>query len=385
MKKELIPAVYRTAIEILPIMARMMSFVKVDGNYDDCLQTLYNTYKPSPIRFEKLTMATDMIDLSFIVPVYNAKAYLRKCVDSLISQKTNYNYEVLLIDDGSTDASPSIADEYAKRFPAFVKVIHQRNGGISVARNKGIECSRGRYIAFVDNDDFVNDDYVEKLISRAYATDADMVKCGHHRWNVAENRDITIIRYDDASYSGDMGPDILSLKGFVWEGCSKRSLWTDWRFPVGYWYEDIITRFVLMRKAKHIEVISDAMYYYCLHRTNASKSVWSHSKIKCLDEIYLLIDMLQNVNGGGTQTAHALLYELGGVLWSRTRGLQSKERKAVFCVARQLVEQYVPDKGEYSDYEKKIMKYYKNGSYLSWRLTSLRQMLKIKLKNDYGK
>lgn len=300
MKGKIIPIVYKTAMAVLPPMAWLTSIAKCKRNYNDSLRHLLSVYEPRTIRFEPLDKVDDMIDLSFIVPVYNSEKYLRKCVDSLVGQKGDYRYEVLLVDDGSTDSSPEIVDEYAEKFP-IVRAVHQSNGGISAARNKGIECSRGRYLAFVDNDDFVTSDYVEKLLERAYSVDADMVKCGHHRWNVAEKRDITVIKYTDASYRGDMGADILRLKGFVWEGISKRNLWTDWRFPEGYWYEDIITRFVLMRKAERIEVISDSMYYYCLHKTNASKSVWNHDKAKSLDEIYLLTNMLQNVNGGGVR------------------------------------------------------------------------------------
>lgn len=288
---------FRIAIAVLPTLARLASVAKTKGDYDKSLQVLNDFYKPLPISFEKLEPVKEPIDLSFIVPVYNAERYLRKCIDSLVGQKTRYSYEVLLIDDGSTDTSPSIVDEYAKRFP-MVRAVHQKNGGISVARNHGIECSQGKYLAFVDNDDFVTDDYVEKLLTCAYATDADMVKCGHHRWNVAEERIVSTIQYPDASYRGDIGATILKLKGFVWEGCSKRTLWTDFRFPEGYWFEDMITRMVLMVKAKRIETLGDVMYYYCLHQNNSSKSVWSHSNPKSLDAVWLLVYMLQSVNRG---------------------------------------------------------------------------------------
>lgn len=101
--------------------------------------------------------------VSVIVPVYNAKRYIHTCIDSILAQ-TYRNIEVLLVDDGSTDQSGEICDEYAAR-EARVKVFHQTNGGVSTARNKGIECSKGQYIAFVDSDDSVETTYLEGLLA----------------------------------------------------------------------------------------------------------------------------------------------------------------------------------------------------------------------------
>ena len=100
---------------------------------------------------------------SIIIPIYNAERHLKSCLDSIVNQ--NYlNYEVLLIDDGSTDKSGEICDDYVSRFKKF-KVIHKENKGVSNARNKGIELSQGEYLLFVDSDDFLSETYLSSIYS----------------------------------------------------------------------------------------------------------------------------------------------------------------------------------------------------------------------------
>lgn len=120
----------------------------------------------------------EKIDLSIIIPVYNAENFLRKCMDSIVNQKTKYHYEVIAVNDGSVDKSLEILKEYEEKYEV-VKIISQENGGISSARNTGINHARGKYIGLIDNDDFVVDQYVEILLDRAYMSNADIVKCNH--------------------------------------------------------------------------------------------------------------------------------------------------------------------------------------------------------------
>lgn len=103
-----------------------------------------------------------MATLSIIIPVYNAEKYLKRCLDSILVQSYQ-DYEILLIDDGSSDGSPSICDEYGLRFPNKIKVIHQKNSGVSASRNKGIEASQGKYLMFVDSDDALTKEFSETI------------------------------------------------------------------------------------------------------------------------------------------------------------------------------------------------------------------------------
>ena len=117
--------------------------------------------------------------ISIIVPVYNVEKYLNKCIDSIINQ-TYRNLEIILVDDGSPDNCGKICDEYAKK-DKRIKVIHKKNGGVSSARNKGIENASGYWISFVDADDWIEKDYIKILVNNK--EDADIVLCGYNRVN----------------------------------------------------------------------------------------------------------------------------------------------------------------------------------------------------------
>ncbi len=113
------------------------------------------------------------IKVSVIVPIHNVEKFINKCVDSIINQ-TYKNIEIVLVDDGSPDNCPKICDDYAKK-DERVKVIHKKCGGVSSARNAGIEASTGEYVCFVDGDDFVMPDYVEYMLNLAIKYDSDYV------------------------------------------------------------------------------------------------------------------------------------------------------------------------------------------------------------------
>ena len=115
--------------------------------------------------------------ISVIVAIYNIEQYLVKCIESLINQ-TYDNLEIILMDDGSTDASGEICDEYAK-MDKRIKVVHQKNQGLSVVRNNGIKMATGKYVILVDGDDFVERKYVERLFRQLDKNDADIAVCGY--------------------------------------------------------------------------------------------------------------------------------------------------------------------------------------------------------------
>ena len=116
------------------------------------------------------------MELSVIVPVYNADRYLHRCVDSILNQ-TYKDFELILVDDGSKDCCPQICDEYALK-DSRVKVIHQENSGVSVARNNGIELCKGQFISFVDADDYIGPEMFKELVSGIQGK-ADIVMCGY--------------------------------------------------------------------------------------------------------------------------------------------------------------------------------------------------------------
>ena len=114
--------------------------------------------------------------VSIIVPVYNTEKFLHRCIDSILTQ-TYTDFELLLIDDGSKDSSGTICDEYAAK-DVRVRVFHKENGGVSSARNMGLDNARGEWITFVDSDDWIDDNYLEALYGACIVSGSDIVFCG---------------------------------------------------------------------------------------------------------------------------------------------------------------------------------------------------------------
>lgn len=152
--------------------------------------------------------------LSYIIPVYNVEKYLRQCVDSVLAQ-TMDDYEIILVDDGSPDNCPAICDEYKEKYPDIVKIIHKKNEGPSVARNCGIKEANGKYLFFIDSDDYLVGDNVEKVLKKAVDCEADIV---HLPYYVSKNDSSefskTSLETDEGIYSHkDM--NVLIQNGFT--------------------------------------------------------------------------------------------------------------------------------------------------------------------------
>ena len=122
-----------------------------------------------------------MRSVSVIVPVYNVEKYLARCLDSLLNQ-TQPDIEILVVNDGSTDASGHIVDEYARKYPDRIRAFHMENEGVSAARNRGVAKAQGKYLTFVDSDDYVTGDYLERMVTAAEKNSSDLVIQGSGWW-----------------------------------------------------------------------------------------------------------------------------------------------------------------------------------------------------------
>ncbi len=137
-------------------------------------------------------------EVSIVVPVYNVEEYLPKCIDSLVKQ-TIKSKEILLVDDGSTDSSGHIADEWSKNYPE-IRVIHQQNAGCAAARSKGLAEARGKFVGFVDSDDWVDAEMFEKLFEAAVINNAEVAQCGFRK--VYEENNVIEPYYEESSFTG---------------------------------------------------------------------------------------------------------------------------------------------------------------------------------------
>lgn len=281
-------------------------------------------------------------DLSIIVPVYNACLYIEECVHSLANQKTKYSYELILIDDGSKDNSFEILSHLKEEYKnVSITIIRQENKGISITRNKGLFLSKGKYVGFVDNDDYVENDYVELLLDSAYKYDADYVKCGFRVIDEKTKKNIYTTKYHFEIIKEQSSLGYAKYDGYVWGGIQKRELWNNFSFPEGFWYEDMIVKMYLYQKASSFVSIENNLYVKRSHANNASLSVWSLKNNKCIDQLYLpmLIENIKKENGiqDSILGYYTTLYELGPMLYRRTKGLSEKDRKNIFVIATNYV------------------------------------------------
>lgn len=210
--------------------------------------------------------------ISVIVPIYNMEKLMRKCLDSIMAQ-TFQDYECLLIDDGSKDGSPAICDEYATKDPRF-KAFHKPNGGLSDARNYGIERAHGDYTIFFDPDDWVDADCLKDMYAKAQETDADMVICDYFNEDPYQSvyckQQPTSLNHEDSLKDMIVG----KLFGFTWNKLLKRDLYSrfDLQYIVGmYGCEDQYTMCELLKNDITIAYLPKAYYHY-MHYGNATQS-----------------------------------------------------------------------------------------------------------------
>ena len=228
--------------------------------------------------------------VSIIVPVYKAEKYIRQCVDSLLAQ-TYRNIEVILVDDGSPDNCGKICDEYAAK-DSRVKVIHQQNGGVSVARQTGIDHATGEYSIHADPDDWVELNMIEELVAKAVANNADMVICDFYRESKSEKTYDCQNPGDDLSASAVLRK-ILSqqLHGSCWNKLVNRSRIEG----IGFTPEDLCILEdelynirILARKIK-VSYLPKALYHYRIDNEDSLCNTISDksfkSKVKAVSEI----------------------------------------------------------------------------------------------------
>lgn len=200
--------------------------------------------------------------VSIIVPVYNVEKYLRQCIDSIINQ-TYKNIEIILVDDGSTDNSGKICDEYAKK-DKRIKVIHKKNGGLSDARNVGIEKATGETLSFVDSDDFVEEDMIETMFNELIKKNVKIVVHGYY---IKKAEKIAHKKINEEKVISDMEAIKLcfcdnNFGFYVWNKIYKKELFEKIRFPKGKNSEDRYVVPRLIKNAKEVYYNSSPIYYY---------------------------------------------------------------------------------------------------------------------------
>lgn len=233
----------------------------------------------------------EMLDIiSIIVPVYNAEKYLRKCVESILIQ-TYDKLEIILIDDGSKDSSPEICDLFLKK-DSRVKVIHKENGGVSSARNEGLRVATGKYIGFVDGDDWIEIDYFQKLYDAIVKYDTDISICGYvsETSNEIISKSTTLKKANvynnlesiEAMFDGSI------FMGHLWNKLYKVELLRKLSFNNNiHMYEDLLFNVQVMVNVKNIVFIPSFGYHYIRHEESACNKI--NTKYSSIIRAYSII------------------------------------------------------------------------------------------------
>ncbi len=217
--------------------------------------------------------------ISVIIPVYNAEPFLERCLISILNQDFDKEYEIIAVDDGSADNSLKILESFSKKQDKL-RVISQENSGTSAARNLGLQNARGEYIAFIDSDDFVEENFLSALYNAAERSDADIAVCGYKNVNGADTLRMGCVF---KHRSGVFSPEKM-LKSLLFDiftrsfSCNKlfrRSLFTENKieYPAGMCFEDVAVMPQLFYYAKKVAVIRGNLYNYVHHKGSITGSL----------------------------------------------------------------------------------------------------------------
>lgn len=233
--------------------------------------------------------------ISVVLPIYNVEPYLKKCLDSVIAQ-TYKNIEIILVDDGSLDNSGVICDNYATLDNRIV-VIHKANGGLSDARNTGIKVAKGKYLTFIDSDDYIETNYIEVLYNSTKKHNADISIGGHNivyqsgkiKAKVNDKQCVLSPKHVLEKLLYDNGVDLSS-----WAKLYDKNLFNNIKFPVGRFYEDSATTYKLVDMCKVISVEPVPVYNYCLRNTSITKSKFTQKKLDLIISTKEMCEYIKN-------------------------------------------------------------------------------------------
>lgn len=235
-----------------------------------------------------------MPEISIIVPVYNVESYLHRCLESIINQSFK-DIEIILVNDGSTDKSPLICEEYLNK-DCRVKLINKKNGGLSSARNAGMKVATGKYIGFVDSDDWIEYDMYEHLYHLIIDTDSDVADIQ----SISTSKPINIKKRKEEilTYEGkEILLNYLKVGQYsVWRKLYNKKVLENIEFPEGKINEDIATNFKILKKACKIVKSNQVKYYYFNNTNSISTGGFKHKDLDLLDACNELVELAKQEN-----------------------------------------------------------------------------------------
>ena len=319
-----------------------MSLVEAKG-------ILHDFYPQRPPIFNQKVNYNPKYDLMIIVPVFNTEDYLKDCIDSLLKQDTTYSYKIVFVDDGSTDHSNIILDDYIEN--EKVEIIHKQNSGIAGARNTALKNICGRYIMFVDSDDLLAADAVELLMSVALSKKADIVEGAYIEFTGTQPID-----YEKKNEQAS---------GYPWGKVIRSDKMINLCFPEGYQYEDTIISTLLMPGCNTVCSIPYTIYYY--RKNDKSITEMLNSKKESVDTFYITMYCFREAMKRGYKISVEDFLRQVRLNWLRTQTLPLEIKKAIFICEIDILSRFF-DEGiaHVNGTMKKLEKVLKKHNYIAY-------------------
>ena len=334
---------------------------------------LVSMYRPKIDAKPKIKNRKNKKDLSIIIPVYNSEKTIKKCIDSIINQSVKYNIEIIAIDDGSTDKSLIILKEYSDK---RIIVKHQPNLGAACARNYGINLSCGKYLMFIDADDFIEDGSINALIDTAELENSDIVTGNINKY--IEKVDIVISNKNKKINTTNLLKFASITQGAPWGKLYKRSLWNNIRFLEGYNFEDCIIFLDIYINARKFSMIDKDIYDFRSSKNSLFKR--SVDDYKCIDSLWGVIAAYEILSKTQLTNEEIQIYtwHLSAILYERTRNIEDEKLlRAIISIGAKFIFDIIGEKNVneiYSGKKKKmyiyLVKSLRNGSVEKWKRIS---------------
>lgn len=287
-----------------------------------------------PKQTPRMEYALSDVDLSVIVPVYNMEKYVEQAIHSVLDQTGPYRVELILVNDGSKDGSAKILDAYADR--PDVIVVHKPNGGLANARNEGLKYASGRYLMFLDSDDYLGNNCISRLLDKAYQENCDIVQM---QYVLFSDQVQTPSGYQWPFSAAEAYLEKCRIPGHACMKIFRSSLFAGLFFPEGYWYEDTIVRMILFERCGKLGTIKDVGYFY---RMNASGITYSKNKsYRCLEAYWIMPAVMQLREELGMPMTEGiyiqLMEHLSVLLHHRTKSVDEQTREALFVLSSTMI------------------------------------------------
>lgn len=324
---------------------------------------LLREFYPSPEGFaiRNNNIKEAKYDLTVIIAAYNAEKYIEECVNSVLSQKTEYSYKVKITDDGSTDKTRDILKNYKSD---IIEIITKKNGGAASARNRALETIESKYVMFLDADDTLEENAVEVFLRNAYKYDADVVECGYYFFD-DEKR---FIGKKNCASVTDSALGVMS--GFTCMKIYKSSFFEKISFPEGYWFEDSVIAMLLFPQTGKAVTLSEVLYNYRLNEGSMT-AIAAKSK-KSVDSFWVMKNLLCEAKTVGIDMSpeyYKQILRQIAITFKRTMGLPKKVRESIFVLSVELLKKYFTDFYSVNDYwYDELTASFKTGNYKKYEL-----------------